>query len=65
MGKFHGLVLSKLLGVSNMDLWLYAVSIWRAISVWMPGVDIVMFVIEGWGLGPLSGRGPGVFFREH
>ena len=26
------------------------------------GVDIVMFGIEGWGLGPLSGRGPGVSF---
>ena len=28
----------------------------------MPGVDIVMFGIEGWGLDPLSGRGPGVSF---
>ena len=28
-----------------------------ASNCWMPGVDIVMFGIEGWGLGPLSGRG--------
>ena len=33
-----------------------------ASNFWMPGVDIVMFGIEGWGLGPLSGRGPGVCF---
>ena len=26
------------------------------------GIYIVMFGIEGWGLGPLSGRGPGVSF---
>ena len=33
-----------------------------ASNCWMPGVDIVMSGIEGWGLGPLSGRGPGVSF---
>ena len=33
-----------------------------ASNVWMPGVDIVMFGIEGCGLGPLPGRGPGVSF---
>ena len=33
-----------------------------ASNFWMPGVDIVMFGIEGWGLGSLSGRGPGVSF---
>ena len=33
-----------------------------ASNFWMPGVDIVMFGIEGCGLGPLSGRGPGVSF---
>ena len=31
-------------------------------NFWMPAVDIVMFGIEGRGLGPLSGRGPGVSF---
>ena len=33
-----------------------------ASNFWMPGVDIVMFGIDGWGLGPLSGRGSGVSF---
>ena len=33
-----------------------------ASNFWMPGVDIVISGIEGWGLGPLSGRGPGVSF---
>ena len=36
---------SKLLGISNLGLWLYAFSSWRAISGC--GVDIVMFGIEG------------------
>ena len=33
-----------------------------ASNFWMPGVDIVISGIEWWGLGPLSGRGPGVSF---
>ena len=33
-----------------------------ASNFWMPGVNILMFGIWGWGLDPLSGRGPGVSF---
>ena len=55
MGKLHGLVLSKLLGISNLGLWLYVVSSWGAIldaggrysDVWHRGVRTGPFVRKG------------------